>query len=724
MTWSCSFSGPVRKHIPGMIVVCLLLWGQAVSAQTVIREIERVRALSVEDADRHIPVEVDAQIIWKHPRRYGVFIFNGTTGVFVSASKDSSLLKECRTGDRVRVHGVTSAGNFNPVIALDSIEVLAHDPLPEARSFDVDEVELSTVDCDWVSVTGRLISMKVISEYQSIMLVMKIRGHRVDVQVVNTKAAVERVSELLQHEVEIRAVAGVLFNSQRQMTGRIFYVNSADDIMPVQSPDADSVPRFCAIHDLQRADFDCREMVKTHGWVTYADGGDTFLRGEKTSLLVRMQNSYHVKVGDYVEAVGYVWPQRIGPAFRARTINVKERRGLPEPIRLDAEVPLAAELNYELVEVDVRLVEIGKSFGKSAGSQHTLLCRAGDYSFETRLPPGMDVSELESGAKLRLTGICHLTLNPKIRYRLDFNGFWLVLQDEDGIEVLQAAPWWTEERLLRVLGMVCGILVLALVWGWMLRRTVNKQTGIIQEKVAEETIHQERQRIARELHDSLAQGLAGIALQLKGCLKLVDVSTQNRLEWISQMTALLKDGNSDMQHQFSELRELVLVDDERTRDSIKIVQNALSHCSAESRSMIFDLRGGLLERMDLPSALQETLQALTEECGAELVIHVSGEISRLKPVVERNLLSVAKEAVINAVRHGSPKRIDVELIYTDFSVKLCVRDDGCGFNADQLPPVGHFGLRGMRERLKKLGGCFRIQSEPGHGSTVTADLSL
>lgn len=710
----------IQKLLKTFVLYLLVCAGSGFS-DAVIRHIAEVRALSPAVAAQGLAVEVEGQILWRHPKLFGAFVLDGKTGVFVSTPEGSPLLKTCRPGDRVRVCGTTAAGSYNPNIVVRSIEVLRHEPLPVPRPFQQAEIQLSLVDCDWVSVRGRLISVKKLAEYRSLMLVLDMQGHQVDVQVVHSPGAFERACDLLQQDVKINAVAGVLFNSQRQMTGRIFYANSVEAVVPVIPRNTGLPAPLCAIQDLQRGSFDYRQMVKTRGWVTYADGGDTFLRGDGASLKVRMQNSHHVHVGDYVETVGYVWPQRISPAFRARSIQVLERKERPAPVRMNLEAPLTSEMDYELVEVEVVLVDVGKTFGKEASELASLLCRAGTYSFETRLPSDMDVSSLKPGSKLRLTGICHLTLNPKISYRLDFDGFWLLLQDADGIELLQAPSWWTATRLVWLLGIVLVVLAVVLLWVFLLRKTVEKQTGIIQDKVAHETIHQERQRIARELHDSLSQGLAGIALQLKGCLKRIDVRTQNRQSWLQNTSGLIK--NEDLKHQFEDQRKQDLQDDTQMKNSIEVIQNTLAYCSAESRNMIFDLRGGLLERMDLPAAIQEALLPLVEECGAKLTVTVSGERRRLKQTAERNLLLIAKEAATNAARHASPAHISVDLQYAAESFALTVRDDGGGFVPDQLPMIGHFGLRGMRERIKKMGGRLTVQSVPGQGTSVAAELS-
>jgi signal transduction histidine kinase len=97
---------------------------------------------------------------------------------------------------------------------------------------------------------------------------------------------------------------------------------------------------------------------------------------------------------------------------------------------------------------------------------------------------------------------------------------------------------------------------------------------------------------------------------------------------------------------------------------------------------------------------------------------------RLSGQKEMNLLRIAQEAVANAVKHGRPRQVNIELRYTATSVCLNVVDDGCGFSANQAAPIGHFGLLDMRERSHSMGSEMSIVSEPGRGTRISLQVPL
>jgi len=99
---------------------------------------------------------------------------------------------------------------------------------------------------------------------------------------------------------------------------------------------------------------------------------------------------------------------------------------------------------------------------------------------------------------------------------------------------------------------------------------------------------------------------------------------------------------------------------------------------------------------------------------------VDGVARTLPPVVEDNLLRICQEAVTNAVKHAAAKQTDVHLTFAVNEVKLRIQDDGCGFNPEgpETSKAGHFGLVGMRERVKSLDGSLSVNSQPGKGTEV------
>lgn len=198
----------------------------------------------------------------------------------------------------------------------------------------------------------------------------------------------------------------------------------------------------------------------------------------------------------------------------------------------------------------------------------------------------------------------------------------------------------------------------------------------------------ERGRVARELHDTLLQGMSAVGIKLRGL--------RRRL------------GNDAP----SVARELAAID---------TLVVATLH---ETRAFLGDLRNQSASG-DLAVALERLAGRLIESRDISCAVVVEGQAAVLPDEVKGDLFRIAQEAIQNAVKHAGPKRIEVKLRYQPQAAALTVVDDGCGF--DQVRAAGaaegHFGLLGMRERAARL-GAFRLTSEPGQGTTIEVTVPL
>jgi len=198
----------------------------------------------------------------------------------------------------------------------------------------------------------------------------------------------------------------------------------------------------------------------------------------------------------------------------------------------------------------------------------------------------------------------------------------------------------------------------------------------------------ERNRISRDIHDTLAQNLAGIALQLDAVQMYVPEINGGLRERLDQACNL-------------------------TRYSL-----------AEARRAIADLRSDELEGPELAVALPEIAHRL----GAALQtrIEVTGAPRKLHPNTERNLLRIFQEALANVVKHAHARTLDVELRYAANGLALRVCDDGRGFDPENvdLAGNGHYGLIGMRERAERIGGHLTLHSTPGGGTELLIEVPL
>jgi ligand-binding sensor domain-containing protein/two-component sensor histidine kinase len=193
----------------------------------------------------------------------------------------------------------------------------------------------------------------------------------------------------------------------------------------------------------------------------------------------------------------------------------------------------------------------------------------------------------------------------------------------------------------------------------------------------------ERMRLAREVHDTLAQGFVGIGSQLDAA-------------------AL-----SFQEHPDS------------ARQHLDVARKMTTHSLTEARRSIMDLRTVDLDGQDLPSALTASMQRWVAGTPVQMNVDVSGEAPGLSQEVQQNLLRIAQEAVANTLKHASAKAIWVKLEAQNHLLRMSIRDDGSGFQPDALSGLdGHFGLLGMRERAARIGGDLNLTSQPGQGTFI------
>jgi len=201
---------------------------------------------------------------------------------------------------------------------------------------------------------------------------------------------------------------------------------------------------------------------------------------------------------------------------------------------------------------------------------------------------------------------------------------------------------------------------------------------------------EERARLAREIHDTLAQGFVGISSQLDA----VDLS--------------MPPGESP------------------ARKYLRMAQRMARHSLTEARRSVMDLRASVLEEQDLAAALQSGTQLWTAGQPVEVSVEVSGATRPLPEPMEQHLLRIAQEAVTNIVKHAGATRIWIKLHMEAAQLVLRIVDNGRGFEmGDAFSPLaGHFGVIGMRERAERLGGELRLASHPGEGTQVEVEVPL
>ncbi|MGI8772919.1 MAG: histidine kinase [Acidobacteriaceae bacterium] len=272
--------------------------------------------------------------------------------------------------------------------------------------------------------------------------------------------------------------------------------------------------------------------------------------------------------------------------------------------------------------------------------------------------------KMEPNSLLRLRGIC--VVDPEYtHHRLPFV---LLLRSADDIEVIAGPPWWNTRHIVAI-----GLCILALtLLGHLAQNRV--------ERWRLRTILEEREHLAHEMHDTLAQSFAGLGFQLEA----------------------IRDGVP---------QEIPAV-----HQQLDLACDLVRRSHQEARRSIAALRRDIVGHNDLLPALEHCARKMVEHCRVAVTVAQQGEIRPLSPPVSDALFRIGQEALANSVRHAQPTSIAIAVSYIDGGIELQVDDNGVGFQPDHAS--AGFGLQGIQKRAHRICATAHIISAPGAGTRV------
>lgn len=408
---------------------------------------------------------------------------------------------------------------------------------------------------------------------------------------------------------------------------------------------------------------DAPTPVTIHGVVTLT-APVLFVQDSTGSVAISSSHAHApLQIGDEIEARGNAVLHDFSSELRDADIRLLWSHTPVSPVAVTASQAATGALDAEYVEVEGRLVEkhVGPDSAQALtledGSQSfiAILQGAGRYS---RLP------ELKEKSRLRLRGICVVGSE----FTHDITAFALLLPSTEDVDVLEGPPFWSTAHIIELILCVlllpiAGLTVYFFVERWRMQAVLD-----------------ERQRLAHEMHDTLAQSFAGLGFQLEA----IRDEVQDGVDIVPQL--------------------------EVARDMVRS-----SH--EEARRSISSLRPEYLESLGLLHALEDSARRMISGSSSIGIETKSLGNERSIPLrVSDTLLRIGYEAIANAVRHAHPKRLSISLAYRRSTVELIIEDDGRGFVVSS--ESAGFGIRGMNKRADDIAARFTIDSAPGRGTAV------
>jgi signal transduction histidine kinase len=436
-----------------------------------------------------------------------------------------------------------------------------------------------------------------------------------------------------------------------------------------QSPPADNVPRALSsspntipIRNLRLAVFDGSRIATVRG-VVILNAPAVFVQDATGGVDVKQAHPQPLKVGDEVEVTGKVRASSFSSTLEDATVRVLWEATPMPPAAITASQAATGSFDATYIEVSGRLRN--KAIGP--GDEFLFDFDSGSQGFRAIMNRGRGDAlfrRLKPGSLLRLRGVA--VVDPG--YTRSLTPFAILVRSSDDVELLSGPPWWNARHLI---ALVLGMLLLGLLGNLLYHRI---------ESLRLRAILQERENLAYEMHDTLAQSVAGIGFQLEA----IRIGTPETLAKVHRQ--------------------------------LDLASQLVRHSHAEARRSIDMLRPQQLESDGLLNALTLSARRLVEGGSVKISSTVTGEPRVIPLRVQDAFYRIGQEALANSVRHAHPKTIAIRLCYHPKAVELLIEDDGIGFVDGEI--TRSLGLQGMRRRAIGVSAHLDIVSTPDKGTQV------
>lgn len=698
----------VRGILPALICGMSLAGGAAHGGESTpaLTTSAEVLALSAEEADRHRPVMIEGIVTFSDSSTDRAYLQDATGGTLfhpglAGQPDDNKLLP----GDRVEITGVTFAGNGSPQIAGGPISAegrfpavrlrrLGHGQLPEPMVVSAEQIQSGAVQNQYVSLRATIRSLQIEDAAGGASLSMLLSGPRgldgwrMAASLLTTDAPDPALWE--NFAAEVRGVAiGTGENSKNQRRPQLL-IPSVKQVRP----DHDLIRRAFEQAPRSIGDIFHHQRIgpggetpytRVQGSVTLSRPGEGIYLGETDlGLWVQTPQATATRCGDQVDVIGLPGRDQRGGYLKDAIFRVIGHQALPAAPKLDPTQAMKAEHHAARVALEGELVgDI-----REAGFRWVLLENEGRRIhariLSIQAEPG--TTNWQAGSWLRVTGVSEAP--PSVEEGGPPRFLTILVESANDVAVVRPAPWFTPDRVRLLLGTLVAAIALASLWVILLHRQVARQTCVISEQAKQKTLVEERQRMARELHDTLEQQLVGIQVRI-----------DSAIYWLPEAPF-------------------------NVREALREARGMLDHSRAEARRSIFELRSPVLEGLSLPDAVRSSARQFAESGVPRIEVVTTGNVVRLPRATEFHILRIVQEAITNALKHAAAREIHVSFAYADSFLRVAMRDDGHGFDPDQKTSDEpyHFGLMGMRERVVRIKGRFDLTSSPDGGTTIVIEV--
>lgn len=620
-----------------------------------------------------------------------------------------------KSGDIIHATGVINVPpdmpTHLPCAICRSVEFVSTGNLPHPANASISDIVSGRYDCRPVRVTGKIrrvirdeidtkcIYIQLLDDSNIIYLTITIRTR-------NNDSLESELRNLIDAEIETTGICHPSAYTRRRFLGYMVSISGLDSIKvlspPPQNPynvpllDINTGTNISTINRLGRCRIIGTVLAQCSGQrlILKANNGNIhdihLLKDPIPSCGMKIE-ALGIPEADYyqINLMDAIWRKTTGSAITPTPpVDVALKQLLTDG---SGHTQINPSYHGKTIRTSGTLIDLptresGRDFAILKDEENTVLI---DISSAKDI-----LDTVTSGCRIKATGICTVnknsSVNPEMRFQ-QLNGITIVLRSADDIEILAYPPWWTPRRLAVVVTVLLILLTAIIIWNRVLKTIIDRKSrSLIREELSQIKLAlriDERTHLAVELHDSLSQNLSGIACQ------------------IAATKGLIPDGASKIAKYLS------------------TAERMLGSCRNELRRCIWDLRENALDEKDFSEAIRKTLDPVS--IGAELTVQIDVPRSHMDDSTAHSILCIIRELVTNAIRHGNASSVHVTGEVDARTLRFSVADNGCGFNPVTAPDAndGHFGLEGIRERIKRMNGTFELKSAPENGCIAVITIS-
>ena len=702
------------------------VWAQGTNE--VLTNASAILALSGDQASRGIKISIQGVVTAaEHTWGGRFFIQDSSGGVFVENISDD----QPAPGDVLNVDGVSYPGGYAPIISHPHWMKIGEASLPAAKPVAIEQLMSGAEDGQRVEISGIVRQAQITDRLLQVDLASG--GYRIRIYAPVPPGIDPQ--KLVGAKVTVRGTPATAYNAPlRHLISVDVYVPLASDFVIEKAVTTDpfNEPLTLANNIAQyRTGRTVGDRVHIKGVVVYQrNGEDMFIRDASGGLQIKSSQILPLSKGDIVEAVGFPEFENFLPVLQDAVFKkTSDPQTDVSPTNIPVDDLLQGMHHSDFITIRGKLLDRLEEQSTSPAGQpdvKTILVLQNSNTMFTAeaetTGPNLMLKSIPIDSIIEISGICFLQSDQDGKIK----SFQVLLPASNSFRMIARPSWLTPQHLLITLAVALLIIIVGTTWTIMVTRRNSALRQLIHQRELD-------QKELQKAHDTLEWRVKERTEQLKFQISARKEAEVQFKATLTERTRLAKELHDTIEQtmtgitlQLNTVGKLFQQDPDAANHHLGLIRNMMRMSRVDLRRSIWDLRSRELEQFDLYKALSLGANRIASNAGIRVEVETKGNVRPLPEVIEETLLRIGQEAVTNTVKHSGADLIKIQLEFSEQNIALEVADHGKGFSPENCagPNDGHFGLLGMSERAKRLGGEIFIKSSPGNGTTIRAVLPV